>query len=55
MFAAHPGGCIEHPVVWDWSGHMTGKNHDSATNLGLEAKVWRAADALRNNIDAAEY
>ncbi|MGD0123555.1 MAG: hypothetical protein ABSC46_13500 [Candidatus Limnocylindrales bacterium] len=26
----------------------------SATN-GLEAKLWQAADALRNNTDAAEY
>ncbi len=26
----------------------------SAT-LGLEAKLWAAADALRNNMDAAEY
>ena len=24
-------------------------------NLGFEAKLWAAADALRNNMDAAEY
>jgi type I restriction enzyme M protein len=24
-------------------------------NLGFEAKMWTAADKLRNNIDAAEY
>src|SRR3972149_11756876 len=24
-------------------------------NLGFEAKLWQAADALRNNMDAAEY
>src|SRR3989475_5597024 len=30
------------------------KTPDSAT-LGLEAKLWAAADALRNNMDAAEY
>lgn len=30
-------------------------NHDSAATLGFEAKLWQAADALRNNMDAAEY
>jgi type I restriction enzyme M protein len=30
------------------------KQSDSAT-IGLEAKLWAAADALRNNMDAAEY
>src|SRR5256712_1846715 len=28
---------------------------DSGTTLGFEAKLWAAADALRNNMDAAEY
>ncbi|QJR15378.1 type I restriction-modification system subunit M [Usitatibacter palustris] len=27
----------------------------SGANLGFEAKLWAAADALRNNMDAAEY
>src|SRR5271169_2840206 len=31
------------------------KNNDSGANLGFEAKLWAAADALRNNMDAAEY
>jgi type I restriction enzyme M protein len=32
------------------------KNNDTTTNgLGFEAKLWAAADALRNNMDAAEY
>jgi type I restriction enzyme M protein len=32
-------------------------SRDSRTtaNLGFEAKLWQAADALRNNMDAAEY
>ncbi len=30
------------------------RNEDSAT-VGLEAKLWASADALRNNMDAAEY
>ena len=30
------------------------KNGNTA-NLGFEAKLWAAADALRNNMDAAEY
>src|SRR5712692_8057898 len=29
--------------------------NDAGTHLGFEAKLWRAADALRNNMDAAEY
>jgi type I restriction enzyme M protein len=29
--------------------------NDSAANLGFEAKLWLAADKLRNNMDAAEY
>ncbi|HCN28060.1 MAG TPA: hypothetical protein DIT64_04625, partial [Verrucomicrobiales bacterium] len=30
------------------------KPADSTANLGFEAKLWRAADKLRNNMDAAE-
>src|SRR5512138_610852 len=30
-------------------------NNDTTANLGFEAKLWQAADALRNNMDAAEY
>jgi type I restriction enzyme M protein len=28
---------------------------DSSARLGFELKLWHAADALRNNMDAAEY
>jgi len=28
---------------------------DRAAKLGFEAELWQAADALRNNMDAAEY
>src|SRR5881296_1334022 len=31
------------------------KRNDITANLGFEAKLWAAADALRNNMDAAEY
>ena len=31
------------------------KAKESAANLGFEAKLWLAADKLRNNMDAAEY
>jgi type I restriction enzyme M protein len=31
------------------------KTSDSTANLGFEQKLWAAADALRNNMDAAEY
>jgi type I restriction enzyme M protein len=29
--------------------------NDFRADLGFEAKLWAAADALRNNMDAAEY
>jgi type I restriction enzyme M protein len=29
--------------------------NNTSANLGFEAKLWQAADALRNNMDAAEY
>jgi type I restriction enzyme M protein len=32
-----------------------GKNDGTAANLGFENRLWQAADALRNNMDAAEY
>src|SRR6188508_3293976 len=31
------------------------KNGDTGANLGFEARLWATADALRNNMDAAEY
>ena len=31
------------------------KNNDSAATIGFEDELWRAADALRSNMDAAEY
>lgn len=31
------------------------QNGNGTANLGFEVKLWAAADALRNNMDAAEY
>lgn len=31
------------------------RKNDTTANLGFEAKLWAPADALRNNMDAAEY
>jgi len=31
------------------------KESNNGANLGFESKLWRAADALRSNMDAAEY
>ena len=33
----------------------TAGTRDTGANLGFEAKLWLAADKLRNNMDAAEY
>jgi type I restriction enzyme M protein len=33
----------------------TNGTKDSSANIGFEAKLWLAADKLRNNMDAAEY
>ena len=30
-------------------------SNNFSANLGFEAKLWASADALRNNMDAAEY
>ena len=35
--------------------NRTGKPANGGANLGFEGKLWAAADALRNNMDAAEY
>jgi len=34
--------------------YMT-KNNNNGASLGFEQKLWKAADKLRNNMDAAEY
>jgi hypothetical protein len=31
------------------------KENNHGANLGFESELWRAADALRSNMDAAEY
>ena len=30
-------------------------NNNSGANIGFENELWKAADALRSNMDAAEY
>ena len=37
------------------AGVLKHAKSDSAANHGFEAKLWATADALRNNMDAAEY
>src|SRR5271157_3159312 len=34
---------------------MVGDRKSNGANLGFEEKLWKAADKLRNNMDAAEY
>jgi type I restriction enzyme M protein len=35
--------------------NMKEAKSNNGANLGFEAKMWTAADKLRNNMDAAEY
>ena len=48
----------QHPLAW-LTTVPTCRNKpgttDTTANLGFEAKLWAAADKLRNNMDAAEY
>src|SRR5271163_41004 len=39
---------------WAMAREKSSSNGNGA-NLGFEAKLWLAADKLRNNMDAAEY
>ena len=34
---------------------MSGNRKSNGANLGFEEKLWKAADKMRNNMDAAEY
>jgi type I restriction enzyme M protein len=48
----------DEPVVPERPGEQVPRSRRSdvsSANLGFEATLWRAADALRNNMDAAEY
>ncbi len=36
-------------------GRSRSNGEGNGATLGFEAKLWQAADALRNNMDAAEY
>jgi type I restriction enzyme M protein len=36
-------------------GKLSMANTSNGANLGFENDLWRAADALRSNMDAAEY
>jgi hypothetical protein len=35
--------------------NRSARGRDNGATLGFEAKLWQAVDALRNNMDAAEY
>ena len=37
------------------TSNRSARARDDSATLGFEAKLWQAADALRNNMDAAEY
>src|SRR6184192_3414794 len=35
--------------------NRSARTRENGATLGFEAKLWQAADAVRNNMDAAEY
>jgi hypothetical protein len=37
------------------TSEKTAKTNGNGANLGFEAKLWLAADKIRNNMDVAEY
>src|SRR5437879_8313612 len=41
--------------VRDLSGKYIPEPQSSGANLGFEDKLWKAADKMRSNMDAAEY
>ena len=54
--------CLKLRICWHTTSHCLDENYmaknkitDTTDNQGFEAKLWAAADALRNNMDAAEY
>ena len=59
MYPVPPWICTASDAAHTASGSMMAKpkakTNDTGANLGFEAKLWAAADALRNNMDAAEY
>jgi len=42
-------------TTFDYSMSRNASSNSSTANIGFEAKLWLAADKLRNNMDAAEY
>ena len=49
-----PTAGLTNPMAARSKSPSNGTNTSTA-NLGFEAKLWLAADKLRNNMDAAEY
>ncbi len=46
---------VFHPQKGPLMAKAPTKKSDSSATIGFEAKLWLAADKLRNNMDAAEY
>jgi hypothetical protein len=50
-----PGGFI-YPVYHSLEkSQVANSNNHTTAPIGFESELWRAADALRSNMDAAEY
>lgn len=55
LVANHSSPASSAPMARLPKSAKSAKEAASSANIGFEAKLWQAADKLRNNMDAAEY
>jgi len=55
MYSLHIRTASERETMPRSTTNRSVRTRENGATLGFEAKLWQAADALRNNMDAAEY